>query len=568
MSYLALYRKYRPTSFNEVFGQDNIVKIIQNAVVNGRISHAYLFSGPRGTGKTTTAKILAKVVNCEALDNGNPCGKCNSCLNILNSNDIVEIDAASNNGVEEIRSLREKVNLVPSQNKYKIYIIDEVHMLTTQAFNALLKTLEEPPKHVIFVLATTEPNKIPLTISSRCQKFQFNRIDDVDIVKRLKQICEIENISINDDALYEIARVSDGGMRDSINLLDQLCSYNLSNITIDDVYNVYGTISYQDISNLLSSIKENNGNFIVDYVEKINNNGINLSKFIEEILLFLKDVLVYKNCGRELNIKSKNDSIIKINYIFNEKDIYNTIDLLNELLNKMKYSVHPCVLLITNLLKLCDITSVSEKTINKTVDIKCEDKENITDNVDRKNNLADNNVSTSNQKKILLPTNEYIDAIVNNTFATASRDYLDILLKKWDNITEYISVSRYSSISGVLSDIVPRAAGSEYIILSGKYDSIVDRVNSNLLLVEQMLEDMLKYKVKVIALSEDIWEQRKVEYISNRKNGVGYSLKNLPNNNDISLINNKVEATSNFDVSSSSIDRIVNIVGEDIVEYV
>lgn len=568
MSYLALYRKYRPVSFDEVFGQDNIVKIIKNAVINEKISHAYLFSGPRGTGKTTTAKILAKVVNCESLENGNPCGKCNSCLNILSSNDIVEIDAASNNGVEEIRSLREKVNLVPSQNKYKIYIIDEVHMLTTQAFNALLKTLEEPPKHVIFVLATTEPNKIPLTISSRCQKFQFNRIDDIDIVKRLRQISENENISITDDALYEIARVSDGGMRDSINLLDQLCSYNLNNITVDDVYNVYGTISYGDISKLLSSIKENNGNFIVSYVEKINNNGINLSKFIEEILLFLKDVLIYKNCGRELSIKSKNDCIIKINYIFNAKDIYYTIDLLNELLNKIKYSVHPSVLLITGLLKLCNIMSISEENVESACNIKCENKKNITDNTDRKNGLGNDDASTSKPKKLLLPTSEYIDIIINNTFATASREYLDNLLKQWDNIAEYISISKYSSISGVLSDIVPRAAGKEYVILSGRYDSIVDRVNSNLLLVEQMLEDMLKYKVKVIALSEDIWEQRKVEYISNRKNGVGYSLKNLPNNNDISLINNKVEATSNFDVSSSSIDRIVNIVGEDIIEYV
>ena len=244
MAYLALYRKYRPSSFDEVFGQDNIVKIIQNAVVSGRVSHAYLFSGPRGTGKTTTAKILARMVNCESLDNGNPCGKCSNCLNFSSSGDVVEIDAASNNGVDEIRNLREKVNLVPSQSKYKIYIIDEVHMLTTQAFNALLKTLEEPPKHVIFILATTEPNKIPLTISSRCQKFQFNRVDDSDIVKRLKQISDIEKINISDDALYEIARVSDGGMRDSINLLDQLCSYDLNNISIDDVYNVYGTISY------------------------------------------------------------------------------------------------------------------------------------------------------------------------------------------------------------------------------------------------------------------------------------------------------------------------------------
>lgn len=573
MAYLALYRKYRPTSFDEVFGQDNIVKIIQNAVVSGRVSHAYLFSGPRGTGKTTTAKILARMVNCESLDNGNPCGKCSNCLNFSSSGDVVEIDAASNNGVDEIRNLREKVNLVPSQSKYKIYIIDEVHMLTTQAFNALLKTLEEPPKHVIFILATTEPNKIPLTISSRCQKFQFNRVDDSDIVKRLKQISDIEKISISDDALYEIARVSDGGMRDSINLLDQLCSYDLNNITIDDVYNVYGTISYTDIAELLSNIKDNNGNYVVSYIEKINKDGINLSKFIEELLLFLKDVLVYKNCGNELEIKSKNDSIVKINYIFSENDIYYVVDLLNDLLGKLKYSVHPSVLLIANLLKLCGVIS-SNSFADKEVVNNTESVDNMKQPVEKQNNVTiNNNTTVHKSKKILLPTDDYVEIVINNTFATASRDYLTNLLDKWRDVSEYIADARYVAISSFLADVVPRAAGNDYAILSGKYASIVDGVNSNLSLFERLLEDMIGHKVKVIALNDDIWEQKKLEYVNNRKSGKQYSLKDLPNiNNTISDNDNDNSESSSDDMqvdfSNNPIDKLVNIVGEDVIEYI
>lgn len=570
MAYLALYRKYRPTSFDEVFGQDNIVKIIQNAVVSGRVSHAYLFSGPRGTGKTTTAKILARMVNCESLDNGNPCGKCSNCLNFSSSGDVVEIDAASNNGVDEIRNLREKVNLVPSQSKYKIYIIDEVHMLTTQAFNALLKTLEEPPKHVIFILATTEPNKIPLTISSRCQKFQFNRVDDSDIVKRLKQISDIEKINISDDALYEIARVSDGGMRDSINLLDQLCSYDLNNITIDDVYNVYGTISYTDIAELLCNVKDNNGNYVVSYIEKINKDGINLSKFIEELLLFLKDVLVYKNCGNELEIKSKNDSIVKINYIFSENDIYYVIDLLNNLLGKLKYSVHPSVLLIANLLKLCGVMS-NNSSVDKEVVNNAEPGDIIKKSVEKQNNVAiNNNTPVYKSKKILLPTDDYVEIVINNTFATASRDFLTNLLDKWRDVSEYIADTRYVAISGFLTDIVPRAAGNDYAILSGKYASIVDGVNSNLSLFERLLDDMIGHKVKVIALNDEVWEQKKLEYVNNRKSGRQYSLKDLPDINTTTNNNDNESSSDDMQVDSSNnpIDKLVNIVGEDVIEYI
>ena len=234
MSYLALYRKYRPVSFDNMVGQNEVVDILKKEILQNKISHAYLFCGPRGTGKTSTAKIVARMVNCENLSkDGVPCGKCISCINFNNNNDVVEIDAASNNGVDEIRELRDKVNLVPSNCRYKVYIIDEVHMLTTQAFNALLKTLEEPPSHVIFILATTEFYKIPVTVISRCQKFQFSKVSNDSIVVRLKEIAKNEKIEVDDDCLYEIARLSDGGMRDAINMLDQLSSFSDNNIKIN-----------------------------------------------------------------------------------------------------------------------------------------------------------------------------------------------------------------------------------------------------------------------------------------------------------------------------------------------
>lgn len=244
MAYTALYRKYRPTNFSSIVGQDVIVDILKNSIINNKVSHAYLFTGPRGTGKTSTAKILAHAVNCLNFTN-DICGECSICKSLdLNDNDIVEIDAASNNGVDEIRSLRDNVNLMPAFCKYKIYIIDEVHMLSTGAFNALLKTLEEPPSHVIFILATTEPNKIPLTILSRCQRFDFNKINMNDLVSRLKYIVNEEGRVVSDNILEQIAKISDGGLRDAINLLDQVLSLPDENINIDEVEKLSGKNFY------------------------------------------------------------------------------------------------------------------------------------------------------------------------------------------------------------------------------------------------------------------------------------------------------------------------------------
>lgn len=285
--YQALYRKYRPKNFNEMIGQDVIVKTLQNAISRNKISHAYLFTGPRGTGKTSTAKIFAKTINCERPENGIPCEICVCCTQINNQQnvDIIEIDAASNNGVDEIRELKNKVNLVPSISKYKVYIIDEVHMLSTSAFNALLKTLEEPPSHVIFILATTDPHKVLPTILSRCQRYDFKKVSESKIYDRLKYVCEQEKITIDDSALKEISRLANGGLRDALSILDQVAAYSNDTITEKNVHDVNGTITQNDLKRMILSLTNDDLLNIFNIIDDYDNSGKNFVKLIEEIFL-------------------------------------------------------------------------------------------------------------------------------------------------------------------------------------------------------------------------------------------------------------------------------------------
>ncbi|ODS31102.1 MAG: DNA polymerase III gamma/tau subunit [Candidatus Scalindua rubra] len=304
MSYIVLSRRYRPKSFNEIVGQKHIVTTLVNALQTNRVAHAFLFAGPRGVGKTSMARILSKALNCQNGTTDNPCNRCSTCNSITNGKDIdvLEIDGASNRGIDEIRSIRQNVGYAPAVSRYKIYIIDEVHMLTKEAFNAILKTLEEPPEHVKFIFATTAPNRVPDTVQSRCQRFDFKNISVSDISDRLAQICKTENILAGEEVLQSIAKYARGGLRDSESILDQLASFCREEITLKDVYNILGVVSEEKISSLIDSFIEKDPELSVEIFHEIIESGKDIENFIDQLLLYIRDLLLVSVCKKESGI--------------------------------------------------------------------------------------------------------------------------------------------------------------------------------------------------------------------------------------------------------------------------
>lgn len=300
MAYKALYRTYRPQTFEEVAGQKHIVKTLKNALATNKIAHAYLFCGPRGTGKTTMAKLFAKALNCQE-GIGHICNKCSDCVEITNGShpDVIEIDAASNNGVEQVRDLIDRVNYLPIEGKYKVYIIDEVHMMTTSAFNALLKTIEEPPAHVIFILATTEPHNILPTILSRCQRYDFTKVSDADIEERIVEILEKENIAYDKDAVRAIIALADGGVRDALSILDQVLAYSGNTLNVDDVYSLFGLASKEDKIGFIKFIANGDVTRALARINAFAEGGVDLKRLTAELLEILKDVLILKKTKSE-----------------------------------------------------------------------------------------------------------------------------------------------------------------------------------------------------------------------------------------------------------------------------
>ena len=332
MAYQALYRKYRPTNFDEVVGQKHIVQTLKNAVATNRIGHAYLFCGPRGTGKTSIAKIFARMLNCEDRVHA-PCGICDGCKMASDPSypDIIEIDAASNNGVDEVRNLIERVKYAPMQGKYKVYIIDEVHMMSTGAFNALLKTIEEPPAHVIFIFATTEPHKVLPTIISRCQRFDFSKVSIPDIEERLHTICEKENIKIEDEAILLIAKLCDGGMRDALSILDECIAYCSSTITQKDVRDIYGVMTTEDIGKLYKDLYEKNVDAVIQTLQDASNNGMDLKRLTGDFISLLKDSIIVSYSDSTTLVSHMNKEVIHM-YMESTSLDYR-IDLMEELMN-------------------------------------------------------------------------------------------------------------------------------------------------------------------------------------------------------------------------------------------
>ena len=589
--YQALYRKYRPTTFDDVVGQEVIVKTILNALKNNKVAHAYIFSGPRGTGKTSTAKIFAKALKCES-ESEIICNKCVSCtqINSKQSTDIIEIDAASNNGVDEIRELKNKVNNVPSIGKYKIYIIDEVHMLSKGAFNALLKTLEEPPAHAVFILATTEVHKVPETVLSRCQKFEFKKIGNQEMFKRIKFVCEQEHINADDNVITEIVNLSDGGLRNSISLLDQVNSYSDGKITLNDVHEINGSLNYREILDFIDDILMGNVRNILKKLELFSESGKSIVKISEEILLYFRNILLSK---------------IDVNLVYNCQlyDKYNNVDFdlimlfieeINLSIQKLKESSDPKLAFELVLIKLCG-KKIGSQMINSNDNIERKevlemskvDKNNMAEgtnqieetvitekcdvvevvkfneklsgnNIQEKEGNVENNIANEDiSEKVItneheaqepeeeLSKDELIRKIqkirVENTLSKFDKRKLIEFRNKMCEINNYKNNDEYQTIVDLILDRTLKAVSDEYMIFESSDTYSVNCFIREIEKIEKLLNLVFGTNFKVVTISSEEWEVIKTEFNNKTKE---YSYTN-ENNKYILKLNEIIKQEKN-----------------------
>ena len=420
MAYTALYRKFRPLTFSEMVGQEHITTTLKKQIVAGRVGHAYLFNGGRGTGKTSAAKILARAVNCLNPKDGEPCNECEICKAILSGSltDVIEMDAASNNSVEDIRSIREEVNFLPTRAKYRVYIIDEVHMLSTGAFNALLKTLEEPPAHVKFILATTEPQKLPATILSRCQRFDFKRISNEDVIKRLKIICNKSNIDITEDALKIIAVLSEGAMRDAISILERCTGENSGEINDNQVRELVGIPKTSQINLIAKGIIEQNTNIVIEETDKIINEGKDIDNFLWELIKYIKDILVYKSSNNiDIYNDQEKEKMLSLAKMVSKEKLLKLIYELSELANSIKWSSQKTIMFQAGMIKACmniEFKSEELESRNNTIDKAQQNTENKQEttklNENKNNKMAESVIQKKVQNNNSIP---YWDNVIN-----------------------------------------------------------------------------------------------------------------------------------------------------------
>ena len=551
MAYQALYRKYRPNTFADFVDQDSVKKILVNSIKNNKISHAYLFSGPRGIGKTSIAKIFAKAINCENFSkNGDVCNECVHCIEANNQSvDIIEIDAASNNGVDQIRDLKNKISIVPSNLNYKVYIIDEVHMLTNSAFNALLKTLEEPPSYVVFILATTEFYEVPETIVSRCQCYSFGRISQASLEKRLRFISDEEKIDITDDAISEIAEYANGGLRDAISMLDKIRSFTNEKITVDIFKSINGMISQEEINRFYNDIFDKNVPDILEIVNKINESGYDFKNFIERVMLLTRDKIV--------------------DYYMNKNDITGGVDknvelvtILNEILNRLKDAINPMVIVQIYILKFVEdgilnkedtVSSeskniareiISEKNVDKIVDNPEKEEKNVAKTTKKSRKVDD--------KLVNITVNEEIKNIrINNAMATADIKFKKELADIWNKLNDYFMDDKYCKVAQLLSDTLPMVVGTDYVILTADSDGLTNNIYANLTLIEDFIKKVY-HSLKVVVISKDEFDSVKNKYIEDRKNNIVYQVQE--------------EYDKLVNESSSLINQALDIFGSDLVD--
>lgn len=536
MAYVALYRAYRPQKFSDVVGQQHIIKTLQNAIKLNKVAHAYLFCGPRGTGKTTLAKIMAKALNCEHGPSIEPCDECEVCTGIKKGTvpDVIEIDAASNNGADDIRSLRDSVKYLPSMGRYKVYIIDEVHMLSNAAFNALLKTLEEPPKYVVFILATTEPYKLPNTILSRCQRFDFQAISMEDILKRLKIVAESENVQMTDEAFNQIASSAEGGMRDALSLFDQTISYSVNEtITLDDVLAVSGNISYRRIEELLSHALAGNGAEALKLLDDILKEGKEIPRIINDIMMFLRDVLLFKNHAiLEDRLEFHQDNFISFANKTAKPIIYSWLDLLNECNNNMRFSNQKRAYLELSLLKMCDIK------LNEELDL-LERVEKLEQTLNTLANTPVVPVASAPKVEVHIPSKEQLDKLKENKEIETPVETkapkinpLEVQIEDVEHILNTASKQRKQEIQKIFKSIEQDYASIfiAQILVAGDLVAVSDKAfivvlndlsfcnrlmrYESFIKIKEILENYNSNIQEYICLPKRVWNQIKEDYKS------------------------------------------------------
>lgn len=528
MDYQALYRMYRPQSFDDVVGQTHVTKTLRNAISKGKQSHAYIFSGPRGTGKTSIAKVFAKAINCLNSDDGEPCNECEICRGITQgtNSDVIEIDAMSNNGVDEIRNIRDKVKYAPSESKYKVYIIDEVHMLTTGAFNALLKTLEEPPAHAIFILATTEPHKIPPTIISRAQRFDFKAISMDQIVDRLKFVADSQSLDYDEAALEFIAKASEGGMRDALSIMDQAIAFGEEKLTLQDALNVTGSVDEAALNELFKDVVNGDVKAAFGRYHHFISEGKEVNRLINDMIYFVRDTIMNKTSNETIEF----DALID----FELDMLYRMIDIINDTLVSIRFSVNQNVHFEVLLVKLAEMIKAQPQTVQNvaTTTVATEpDNDVLLQRMEQLENElktlkaqgVPNGGQTQQPKKptrtVQRSKNAFSMQQIAKVLDKANKEDIKLLKDHWQEVIDHAKSNDKKSLVSLLQNSEPVAASEDHVLVKFEEEihcEIVNKDDEKRNNIESVVCNIVDKSVKVVGVPSDQWLRVRAEYLQNR----------------------------------------------------